>query len=163
MPSPRRRLLCSTLLTLGLLGASGCAGMSAMESGYLLGSIAGGAAAGPAGAALGSAVGSLAGAMVAKPLEQHREKTERKELEAQLGAPEAGAPPADGSRSEPPGAAASSGRPAVGSAGGGTPARIWVDERIERGHVVAGHFEQRSIPPPSTGAASTPVVASRPL
>ena len=48
--APRSLLIVAAL---GLVTA-GCAGMSPMQSGYLLGSIAGGAAAGPAGAALGS-------------------------------------------------------------------------------------------------------------
>ena len=133
----------NTLLLALLCSASiaGCAGMSPVESGYVLGSIAGGAAAGPAGAAIGSAVGSLAGVMVAKPLEQHREKQERQQLQNQLGAPPVGAasasmaPPA-----EPPAT------DVAVAPGGGVVTRVWVDERLERGHVLPGHFEARALP-----------------
>ena len=130
----RRFLVTLSMLTTVLL--AGCAGMSAMESGYVLGSIAGGAAAGPAGAALGSAVGSLAGALVSKPIEQHREKEERKQLQAQL----AGAPPA----ASPDGAAAAAQPAAIEVPT--VMARVWVDEHLERGRVVPGRFEERRIP-----------------
>ena len=136
----------------GLLGGAGCAGMSPTQSGYLLGSIAGGAAAGPAGAAVGSLVGTLAGALAAKPLEQHREKVERKQLQDQLGAPA----PVTAQQPTAPSEIAQPDGPMV-------MARVWVDERIERGRVVAGHFEERSIPQSSEETAPRPVVASRPL
>lgn len=109
-----------------------------MESGYVLGSIAGGAVAGPAGAALGSVAGSLAGALVAKPIEQHRERQERKALEASLGS----APTNLSAASTPPPASPS----AEEADGPVVLARVWVDEHLERGRVVPGHFEQRRLP-----------------
>lgn len=123
--------------------------MSAMESGYVLGSIAGGAAAGPAGAALGSLVGTLAGAVAAKPLAQHREQTERKQLEAQLGGPQDAL-----TQTAAQVLSAPSGPTAM--------ARVWVDERVERGRVVGGRFEERAIPPLVVAAAPGPIVAAVP-
>ena len=119
-----------------------------MQSGYLLGSIAGGAAAGPAGAALGSAVGTLAGALVAKPIEQHREKEERKALEASLGTP----PATDGASTTAPGPAAPEGPMVM--------ARVWVDERVDGGRVMTGRFEERSIPQLSRETAPKALAAA---
>ena len=147
-PSVSRSLLLVTALG---LAAAGCAGMSPMQSGYLLGSIAGGAAAGPAGAALGSAVGTLAGALVAKPIEQRREHEERKALEASLGTP----PAVDGAATPVPAPAAPEGPTVM--------ARVWVDERLERGRVLTGRFEDRPIPQTLTAATPKTVIASRPL
>ena len=132
----------------------GCAGVSPMQSGYMLGSIAGGIAGGPAGAAVGSAVGTLAGALVNAPIEQHRETQERKQLEQELSTAGVQTTPA---RKAPPSDLPAPPAPPM------VVARVWVDERVEQGRVMSGHFEERRIPSPASGSPEPAIDIARTL
>ena len=110
-----------------LLVANGCAGVSPAQAGQTAGTIAGAAIAPGVGAPLGALVGLLAGMVFQRKIDQVTETRERKELGEQLTA----------------------GRPLTSDAGvspQGEPTRVWVDERIQNGRLIAGHFDTRSIP-----------------
>lgn len=121
----RRTLVC-WIVAAGML--AGCAGMSPTQVGQTAGSIAGAALAPGLGMPLGALLGTLAGLVFERQLDQVREKRERVELSDQLTRP-----------SSP--TASDSSTPLVG-----VPTRVWVDERVESGRLLAGHFEVRSVP-----------------
>lgn len=108
--------------------ASGCAGISPVQIGQTVGTIAG-AVLVPGGAPIGALVGMLTGMLVQGQVDKATETRERKELSERLttgdGQPAmiAEAPP------EPV----------------GPPTRVWVDETVQEGRLVAGHFEVRRI------------------
>ena len=85
------------------------------------------------GAPVGSLVGLLLGMVVQQQIDQVTETHERKDLAQQL-TPEAAPPAATVSLAGLP-------RPM----GRGEPMRVWVDERVDRGRVLAGHFEARHL------------------
>lgn len=114
-------------LSLLLLGAVGCAGVSPAQVGQTAGTIAGAAIAPGVGAPIGALVGLLAGMAVQGQVDKVVEKHERQELGDQL----AGGSPAtsDGQAQAP----------------AGEPTRVWVDETEQDGRVIAGRFEVRQI------------------
>lgn len=111
-----------------IVGVCGCAGVSPTQVGQATGAIAGGAIAPGIGMPIGTLVGALAGMVVEQEIDRKREKTERIDLAQQLQQPTVP------SEDQAPGEAA------------GLPARVWVDEQVHGGQVVAGHFEHRPIP-----------------
>ena len=111
-----------------LLAVGGCSGVSPTQVGQTIGTLAGAAIAPGIGAPIGTLVGTLAGLVLEQEVDKVREKQERIELSKQLNNPTS-------SSSVPAGE-----RPL------GQPTRVWVDERIEQGRLLAGHFEQRTIP-----------------
>ena len=92
----------------------------------MAGTIAGAAIIPGIGAPIGTLVGTLAGLVVEGQMEKAHEKQERVDLSKQLGNPvSAGAQAAQLPMGEP--------------------ARVWVDERLENGRLVNGHFEFRPV------------------
>lgn len=114
---------------IGLLVVAGCAGVSPVQVGQTAGSIAGAVLVPGLGMPIGTIAGTLAGLVIEGQLDKVREKKERVDLAKQL-------------QSSPPAAPAAvpSERPL------GHPARVWVDEQLQQGRLIAGHFESRVIP-----------------
>ncbi|MBI3330512.1 MAG: hypothetical protein HYZ96_00200 [Candidatus Omnitrophica bacterium] len=121
MPRRSSRLLVGVLAS-GTL-CSGCAGVSPSQMGQTAGTIAGAAIAPGVGAPLGALVGLLAGMLVQGKIDQATEKRERKELGEQMTV---------GSRAAQPAGANASPQ--------GEPVRVWVDEGVSDGRLIAGHF-----------------------
>ena len=107
----------------------GCAGVSPAHVGQTVGTIAGAAIAPVIGAPIGALAGLLAGMVVQGEMDQATEHRERKELSEEL---TAGSP-------LPP-SAETDGTPQ------GEPIRVWVDETVQDGRRIAGHFDTRNIP-----------------
>lgn len=116
-----------------LMLATGCASVSPLHAGQTLGTIVGAAIAPGIGAPIGAIVGMLAGMVVQQEADKVTERRERKDLGEQL---------ATGPRL-PAGATASSAPPAGGAALQGEPMRVWVDETVQEGRLIAGHFDVR--------------------
>ena len=116
-------------MLVGCLVIGGCAGLSPTQVGQTTGSIAGGAIAPGIGAPIGALVGTLAGLVIEHQMDKVREQRERVELTQALKT----AKPAEQALDEL--------RPADG-----VPARVWVDETMKQGRLIAGHFESRAIP-----------------
>ncbi len=114
-------------LILPLLTA-GCSSLSPTQVGQTIGSMAGGALLPGAGVPLGALVGTLAGMVVEKQVDKNREQKERVDLSRQLNRP---ADPAASQRAaaEPQ----------------GQPTRVWVDEHLDGGRLIEGHFESRTV------------------
>jgi len=112
----------------GILTVTGCASVSPTQVGQATGSIAGAAIAPGIGMPIGTLLGTLAGLVVESQLDKVREKQERIELSQQLQTPAASQ--AVPERNHPV----------------GQPTRVWVDEQVQQGRLIAGHFEQRTIP-----------------
>ena len=108
--------------------AGGCSSMSPSQIGQTAGTIAGGAIAPGIGVPIGAVVGTLAGMVVESHLDKTREQREHRELSKELGTPATPSP------------ASTSGAPV------GLPTRVWVDEQLSDGRLIAGHFETRAIP-----------------
>ncbi len=106
---------------------AGCSGLSPTQVGQTAGTIAGAAIIPGIGAPLGTLVGTLAGLVVEGQMEKAHEKQERVDLSKQLG--------------NPASAGAQAAQPPLGK-----PARVWVDERLENGRLIDGHFDFRPIP-----------------
>ncbi|MBI3087958.1 MAG: hypothetical protein HYY91_03630 [Candidatus Omnitrophica bacterium] len=122
------------LLLVGTLLLGGCSGISPTQLGQAAGTIAGAAIIPGVGAPIGTLVGTLAGLLIESQVDKVREKHERVELGKQLGgAPQV--PP-----TTPPTAVG------VGAQPLGEPTRVWVDEHVEEGRLLAGHFTLRTIP-----------------
>lgn len=117
--------------TLGLALTGGCAGIPPAQVGQAAGTIAGAAIAPGIGAPLGALVGMLAGMVVQGEADKVTEKRERRELGDQL---------AVGAQ------ASEAASPTPGGAPQGEPTRVWVDETVRDGRLVAGRFETRYIP-----------------
>ena len=111
-----------------MLFCGGCAGVAPAQVGQTAGTIAGAAIAPGVGAPIGALVGLLAGMVVKGQVDKVTEKHERKELGEQL---VAGSVPASGETTPAP---------------QGEPTRVWVDETLEKGRLVVGHFEVRYVP-----------------
>ena len=115
------------LVAIGVAGlAMGCANVPPAQVGQTAGMIAG-SAIGPAGAPLGALVGTLVGMVFQGQIDKATEHRERQELGGQLR--RAPAMP-DESATAPT----------------GTPVRVWVDETVQDGRLVAGHFDVRFLP-----------------
>ena len=108
---------------------AGCAGVSPTQLGQMIGSVAGGAIAPGVGVPLGGLIGNVAGMVVEHQVHKTREQHERVDLSRELQRPTASGQGAPQS-----------------SAALGTPTRVWVDEHLQQGRLVAGHFELRPIP-----------------
>ena len=113
------------ILALTLCG--GCAGISPAQAGQTIGTIAGAAIAPGIGAPLGALAGLLTGMIFQKQVDKGTEKKERRELSEQLAGLQAQAP------IEPQGLTQ------------GQPIRVWVDEMVQDGRTIAGHFGVRYI------------------
>ena len=122
-----RRRFASRLGLLSLAGVTGCAGVAAPQAGQTVGTIAGAAIAPGVGAPLGALVGYLAGMMVQGEVDKSTEKKERRELSDRLGA-----------RTETASLPIRGGLPASAGA-----TRVWVDETVQDGRLVEGHYEAR--------------------
>ena len=120
------RVRVALLLMLSL--TTGCAGMAPAQLGQTAGTIVGSAIAPGIGAPLGALMGMLAGLLVQNEVDKVTEKTERKTLGEQLA-----------QRTPSPGTA-EAGPPLS------TPTRIWVDETVKEGRLLAGHFDVRYVP-----------------
>ena len=106
---------------------TGCAGVSPTQVGQTAGTIAGSAIAPGIGAPIGSLVGLIAGMLVQGQVDKVTEKRERKELGDQMTTTaQAPAPPQE-------------------TAPLGAPTRVWVDETVKNGRLVAGHFDVRQL------------------
>jgi len=105
----------------------GCASVPPAQVGQTVGAIIGSAIAPGLGAPLGSLAGLLGGMLVQGRMEKATEGRERKTLGEQLAA---------GSPTGPDGSPVETGEPA----------RVWVDETVQQGRLIAGHFETRTVP-----------------
>lgn len=108
---------------------TGCSAIHPAQIGQAVGAIVGSAIAPGIGTQLGSLVGTLAGMLTQGQIDKATEKKERKTLNEEF-------------VKKPDSAAAAE---AVAPASG-TPARVWVDETLQNGQVIAGRFETRLIP-----------------
>lgn len=100
--------------------------MSPTQIGQAAGTLAGAAIIPGIGAPIGTLVGTLAGLVIEEQVDKVREQKERTDLAKQL--------------NNRPAASTSPERPL------GEPARVWVDERLEDGRLLGGHFEFRPVP-----------------
>ena len=110
---------------LAALLAGGCAGVPPAQAVQTAGTIIGSAIAPGIGAPIGSLIGLLAGLVVQDQADKANEKQERKDLSGRMGTAAAGgedAPPQ------------------------GEPVRVWVDETVHDGRLLAGHFDVRYLP-----------------
>ncbi len=107
---------------------SGCSGVSATQVGQTVGGLADAAIVPAMGAPVGTLIGTLAGLVIDSHLDKSREQKERAALQEQLNRQALARTEAPDSH--PPGEAT----------------RVWVDEQVERGRLIAGHFEVRAIP-----------------
>jgi len=121
----------SLCISASIVLTSGCAMMSPVQVGQTAGTIAGAAAVPGIGAPLGALVGMLAGMLVQGQVDQVTEQRERKELAEQL-------------QDEPITASAQLASTATAPVGG-HPTRVWVDETVENGRILAGRFETRHL------------------
>lgn len=115
---------------LAVVLGSGCAGVSPTHMGQTAGTIAGAAIAPGVGAPLGALVGLLTGLLLQGKIDQVTEVRERKELGEQLTG----------------GGSSSSEAESLVSAPQGELTRVWVDETVNGGRLIAGHFDSRLIP-----------------
>ena len=106
---------------LAFAGLAGCAGVSPIQIGQTIGTIAGAVIAPGVGAPFGALLGTLAGIGVEQQVDKGREKQERVDLGKQLG----------------PGPSA----PGAAEVPVGSPTRVWVDERLVNGRLIGGHFD----------------------
>ena len=122
-----RRFLVGGSLSLAVL--NGCASVPPGQIAQTAGTIIGSVIAPGIGAPIGSLVGMLTGLVLQGQVDRANERHERTVLSEQMG----GAAPAGGPSD-------SSTNPS------GPPARVWVDETLRDGRLVAGHFEVRHLP-----------------
>ena len=110
---------------LAALLADGCAGVPPAQVAQTAGTIVGSAIAPGIGAPIGSLIGLLAGLVVQDQADKANEKQERKDLSGRMGTV----------------AAEGEGTPPQGE-----PVRVWVDETVHDGRLLAGHFDVRYLP-----------------
>ena len=108
---------------------SGCAAMPPAQIGQTAGTVAGAVIAPGIGAPIGSMIGLVTGLLVQGQIDKVTEKKERKQLGDQLA-----------SGPHPPAASE------MNASSQGTPTRVWVDESVRDGRMVAGHFDVRYLP-----------------
>jgi len=111
---------------MGMALAGGCANVPPAQVGQAAGTIAGGAIIPGIGAPVGALVGLLAGMLVQGHVDRTTETRERKELGDQL----------------------TTARPAgsqEAASADGQSIRVWVDETVKNGRLVAGHFDVRYV------------------
>ena len=102
--------------------------MTPTQIGHVAGTMIGSVVVPGVGAPVGGLIGLLAGMVVQQQADQVTEKRERKELSQEL---KTGAP-----------ASLAAGSPVER----GEPTRVWVDETVQQGRLVPGHFEVRDVP-----------------
>ena len=124
-----------------VLAVAGCSGVSPTQVGQTAGGIAGGLLAPGIGMPIGALVGTLAGLVVEGQVDKSREKQESAELGQQL-ATEPGHPATGGVGD----GSADSRRLRPTAPANGRPTRVWVDEQVHNGRLLAGHFDARAIP-----------------
>lgn len=119
----RLRLVCAAAVLL-----SGCATVPPQQVGQMVGTLAGSVIVPGVGAPLGSLVGLLTGMVLQQQVDKVTEKKERVTLGQEL-------------HQTHDGAAAMAGmdQPL------GVPTRVWVDETVRAGRVIAGSFQERYI------------------
>ena len=113
---------------LSVVCLGGCASVPPAQVGQTAGTLAGAAIVPGIGAPIGALAGLLAGMLVQGELDKATETRERKELGERMAH---GTPPAAGVPAEAP---------------RGAPVRVWVDETLHDGRLIAGHFDTRAIP-----------------
>ena len=109
-----------------VMGAGGSGG-SPTQVGQTAGGIAGSFLAPGIGSTVGALVGTLAGMVVEEQVDKAREQKERVDLGHEL---------------------ATSPMSTAAAAGGllmGQPTRVWVDEQVQNGRLIVGHFEVRPV------------------
>lgn len=111
----------------GMVVLSGCSSVSPPQVGQAVGGIVGTAIAPGVGTQLGSLAGMLAGMLAQGEIDKANEKRERRTLGEQMAA-------------KGPSLAAESTPLASG-----TPTRVWVDETVRDGRLVAGHFDTQHL------------------
>jgi len=116
------------VIVVGAAALSGCSGVSATQVGQTAGTIAGAALIPGIGAPIGTLIGTLAGLVIEQQVDKSREQQERTVLTDQL-------------KRGPASPGAASTGPFLG-----VPTRVWVDERVENGRLLAGRFEVRPVP-----------------
>ena len=104
-----------------------CASVPPPQVGQTIGAIVGGGIAPGIGAPLGALVGLLGGMLIQGEIDKGTEKKERRTLGDQLASAPAG------------------GGPQPSDVPTGQPTRVWVDETMQNGRLLAGHFETRPI------------------
>ena len=120
----RRRVIVVVLAALLV----GCASVPPAQVGQAAGTIAGAALVPGIGAPLGALIGMLAGMVLQGRIDQATETRERRELGERMAH---GIPPAAQAASDAP---------------RGAPVRVWMDETLQDGRLIAGHFDTRAIP-----------------
>lgn len=117
------------IIAVALLMTAGCAGVSATHVGQTMGTIAGAAIAPGIGAPIGALIGLLSGMVVQGQIDRGVEHREQRTLSDQL---------ASATQSHSSG-------PHDSSPPTGQQTRVWVDEMLENGRVVAAHFDVRNL------------------
>ena len=112
------------------LWVTGCAGVAPVQIGQMVGTIAGSIIAPGVGGPVGGFIGLLTGMAVQKKVDQVHEVREHRELSEQL----------------KQGSNAQAKTPEEFREQTGIPTRVWVDEHVQQGRVIAGHFDTRVIP-----------------
>ncbi len=107
----------------GVVVLSGCSSVSPPQVGQAVGGIIGTAIAPGVGTQLGSIAGMLAGMLAQGQIDKANEKRERRTLGDQMATK---------------GASLRTESPVLAS---GTPTRVWVDETVQDGRLIAGHFD----------------------
>ncbi len=115
-------------LAVSLILCAGCAGVSPAQLGQTAGTIAGSVVAPGVGAPIGAVIGLLAGLVVQNQVDKVTEKHERKQLSDELGT----------------GAKSTSAQDAA-SPSQGELTRVWVDESVQDGRLIVGHFDVRRV------------------
>ena len=122
-----RPILVGGALSVFMVG--GCAGVPPAQIAQSAGTIIGSAIAPGIGAPIGSLIGMVAGLVLQDHADRANERHERTVLTEQMGG-----------RGQSAEASGSSMVPE------GPPVRVWVDETMREGRLVAGHFEVRPLP-----------------
>lgn len=119
---------CIVVLCIGFLVLPGCATLHPQALGQTIGTIVGAAVAPGVGAPVGAIVGLLTGTLLQRSVDKVTAKYERADLGQRLNTP------SDGTvLTRDPGSV-------------GAPTRVWVDETVMDGRVIAGRFDTWQIP-----------------
>lgn len=118
-----------------ILLAAGCASVHPAQLGQVTGMLIGTAVAPGVGAPVGGMLGTLAGLVFQGRIDKQTETKERTELGQLASAPASDSVPVSNGLGSPADALPK-----------GPLRRVWVDESVNNGIVVAGHFEDRNVP-----------------
>ena len=116
-------------LALSAALVSGCAGISPTQAGQTAGTIAGAALIPGIGAPIGALAGMLVGILIQGHVDKVTERQERHALGEELRT----------GRAQPTTTAQAELETV------GTPTRVWVDETMKDGRLIAGHFDVRNL------------------